>query len=79
MRLTLKHFSDKHKDIYDAEVAGKLKMADFMRKYFDNSQGIADMHYKQKSPPIGWFHIWSIYASKTYTLLACRPMLIILN
>lgn len=35
VRLTLKHFSDKHKDIYDTEVAGKLKMADFMRKYFD--------------------------------------------
>ena len=35
VRLTLKHFSDKHKDIYDAEVAGKLKMSDFMRKYFD--------------------------------------------
>lgn len=35
VRLALKHFSDKHKDIYDAEVAGKLKMADFMRKYFD--------------------------------------------
>ncbi|HEX7032176.1 MAG TPA: hypothetical protein VF172_04180 [Nitrososphaera sp.] len=35
VRLTLKHFSDKHRDIYEAEVAGKMKMADFMRKYFD--------------------------------------------
>jgi hypothetical protein len=35
VRLTLKHFSDKHRDIYDAEVAGKLKMSDFMRRYFD--------------------------------------------
>ena len=35
VRLTLKHFSDKHKDIYDAEVAGRLKMSDFMKKYFD--------------------------------------------
>ena len=34
VRLTLKHFSDKHEEIYDAEVAGKLKMSDFMRKYF---------------------------------------------
>lgn len=35
VRLTLKHFPDKHRDIYEAEVAGKMKMADFMRKYFD--------------------------------------------
>jgi len=35
VRFTLKHFSDKHKDIYDAEVAGRMKMSDFMKKYFD--------------------------------------------
>lgn len=35
VRLALKHFSSKHKDIYQAKVAGKLKMADFMKKYFD--------------------------------------------
>ena len=35
VRLTLKHFSDKHKDIYEADVSGRLKMSDFMRKYFD--------------------------------------------
>jgi hypothetical protein len=35
VRLTLKHFSEKHRDIYDVEVAGKLKMSDFMKKYFD--------------------------------------------
>jgi hypothetical protein len=34
VRLTLKHFSDKHREIYDSEVAGKLAMSDFMRKYF---------------------------------------------
>jgi len=35
VRLALKHFSDKHRDIYDTQVAGKLKMSDFMRRYFD--------------------------------------------
>jgi hypothetical protein len=35
VRLTLKHFSSKHREIYDAEVAGKMKMVDFMKKYFD--------------------------------------------
>jgi hypothetical protein len=34
VRLALKHFSSKHKEIYDAEVAGRMKMSDFMRKYF---------------------------------------------
>jgi len=35
VRLMLKHFSSKHREIYDAEVAGKMKMTDFMNKYFD--------------------------------------------
>jgi hypothetical protein len=34
VRLALKHFSDKHREIYDSKVAGKLEMSDFMRKYF---------------------------------------------
>jgi hypothetical protein len=35
VRLTLKHFSHKHQDIYDADVAGELKMSDLMKKYFE--------------------------------------------
>ena len=35
VRLTLKHFSDKHREIYEAEVAGKMNMSLFMKKYFD--------------------------------------------
>jgi hypothetical protein len=34
VRLTLKHFTRKHRDIYDADLVGKLKMSDFMKKYF---------------------------------------------
>jgi hypothetical protein len=34
VRLTLKHFSSKHKEIYEAEVAGKMSMPVFMKKYF---------------------------------------------
>jgi 4-aminobutyrate aminotransferase-like enzyme len=35
VRLTLKHFSSKHREIYDVEVTGKMKMVEFMKKYFD--------------------------------------------
>jgi hypothetical protein len=35
VRFAMKHFSSKHREIYDREVAGKMKMSDFMKKYFD--------------------------------------------
>ena len=34
VRLALKHMRDKHTEIYNREVAGKMKMSSVMKKYF---------------------------------------------
>jgi hypothetical protein len=34
VRLALKHLRGKHSDVYNREVAGKIKMSDVMKKYF---------------------------------------------